>query len=403
MLILISVMERLVEQFHQIIRDTPTSYVRAFSERIHWEERLISIIGAKGVGKTTLILQHIKLNLKDRKEIYLSADHPSFFGKTLMETVETFIRMGYEYFFLDEVHKYPGWSAEIKSLYDTYRKIRIVYSGSSIIHLADGTADLSRRAMAYELPGLSFREYLELVTGESLPKLELEDVLRSHTRVVPEILSRIRPYEHLGLYMENGYYPFFLETPLTYRARLEAAINQSLDGDLQAVRNISQAMVIKLKKLLAVIAESAPFKPNIQKISERTGINRNTLISYLKYLEEARIISQLFTEVHGIGSLQKPQKIYLENPNLIYALSGSAFQTGTLRETFVLNHISRSHQVTYPRAGDFMVDGKFTMEVGGRGKTQKQIADLPDAYVIADQIEVGHANKIPIWLIGFLS
>lgn len=395
-------MEKLIEKHRQIIRDIPNQYIRNFSSSIHWEDRLIGIKGAKGVGKTTLIMQHIKNSLHDKQTIYLSLDDPYFFSNNLNDTVADFVKLGFTHFFIDEVHKYKNWSSEIKNLHDTYRKIFIVFTGSSVLHLQEGAADLSRRAMIYDLPGLSFREYLELVTHSSFDSYSLEEILKSHEKIASHVLEKIKPLVYFAEYLKMGYYPFFLESPNTYVFRLESAINQSLESDLSLVKNISSDVIIKLKRILGVVAQSAPFKPNIQKISERVGVSRNSLIVYLQYLEEAKIIAKLYSDVRGIGALQKPQKIYFDNPNLIYSLSELSANTGTVRETFVLNQLSVRHIIEYPKSGDFIVDKKFVFEVGGKGKTGKQINTIKNSYIIADNIEIGFQNKIPIWLLGFL-
>jgi len=395
-------MEKLIEKHYQILRDVPTDYIRNFSASIHWQERLIGIKGAKGVGKTTLILQHIKKSLSGIKSIYLTLDDPYFFLNNLTDTIADFIKTGFTHFFIDEVHKYPNWSGEIKNLYDTYRNIFIVFSGSSVLHLTKGTADLSRRAMVYDLPGLSFREYLELITGKKLKAHSLEEIINSHVEIALSLTEKIKPFVYFSEYLKKGYYPFFLETPETYNLRLESAINQSLENDLTLANNISQDVVIKLKRILGVIAKSAPFKPNIQKISQRVEVSRNSLIIYIRYLEDAKIIKQLFSYVEGIGALQKPQKIYFENSNLIYSLTDLYQNIGTLRETFVLNQLSQSNTVSYPKAGDFMVNKKYTFEVGGKNKSNRQLKNIKESFIISDNIEVGFQNKIPIWLFGFL-
>ena len=395
-------MEKLIEKSYRIINETPDTFIRSFIDKIFWSERLIGIKGAKGVGKTTLILQYIKTKLQNEKVIYITLDDPYFFGNKMIDTIENFIKAGYNYFFLDEVHKYPQWSEEIKNLHDTYRNIKIVFTGSSVLHLLEGTVDLSRRAMIYDLPGLSFREYVDFVTGNFFPSFSLDDILKNHIQIAQEITSKIRPFEFFNNYLKQGYYPFFIEAPNTYSFRLEAAINQTLESDLPLTKKITTDVVIKLKKILSVIAQSAPFKPNIQKISERLEITRNSLVVYIRYLEDAGIIIQLFTDVSGIGSLQKPQKIYLDNANLIYSLSSLNTQIGTIRETFVVNQLSKTNTVTYPKTGDFLVNGKYLFEVGGKNKSKKQIAGVENSYILADNIEIGFAEKIPVWLMGFL-
>jgi uncharacterized protein len=395
-------MEKLLEKHYRIINETPDKFIRSFMDKIFWSERLIGIKGAKGVGKTTLILQYIKTRLQNEKVIYFTLDDPHFFGNKMIDTIENYIKAGYNYFFLDEVHKYPQWSAEIKNLHDTYRNIKIVFTGSSVLHLLDGTVDLSRRAMIYALPGLSFREYVGFVTGNVFSAFSLDEILKNHMQIAQEITKKFRPFEFFNNYLKHGYYPFFMEAPNTYSFRLEAAINQTLESDLPLTKKITPDVVIKLKKILSVIAQSAPFKPNIQKISERVEITRNSLVVYIRYLEDAGIIIQLFTEVSGIGSLQKPQKIYLDNSNLIYSLSSLNTQIGTVRETFVVNQLSKTNVVTYPKTGDFLINGKYLFEVGGKNKSKKQIAGVENSFILADNIEIGFAEKIPVWLMGFL-
>jgi len=395
-------MEKLLEKHYRIINETPVTFIRSFIDKVFWDERLIGIKGAKGVGKTTLVLQYIKTKLQNEKVIYFTLDDTHFFGNRLIDTVEDFIKAGYNYFFIDEVHKYSKWSEEIKNLHDTYRNIKIVFTGSSVLHLLEGSVDLSRRAMIYNLPGLSFREYVEFVTVNSFPAFSLEDVLKNHITIAIEITKKIRPYEFFNNYLLQGYYPFFVDAPNTFSFRLEAAVNQTLESDLPMTKNITPDIVIKLKKILSVIAQSAPFKPNIQKISDRVEVTRNSLVVYIRYLEDAGIIKQLFTDVTGVGSLQKPQKVYLDNPNLIYALSSLNTQIGTVRETFVVNQLSKTNVVTYPKTGDFLVNDKFLFEVGGKNKSKKQIAGIENSFILADNIEIGFGEKIPIWLMGFL-
>ncbi len=395
-------MEKLLEKHYRIINETPVTFIRSFMDKIFWEERLIGIKGAKGVGKTTLVLQYIKTKLQNEKVIYFTLDDTYFFGNRLIDTVEDFIKAGYNYFFIDEVHKYSKWSEEIKNLHDTYRNVKIVFTGSSVLHLLEGTVDLSRRAMLYNLPGLSFREYIEFVTGNSFPVFSLEDVLNNHIQIAREITKKIRPFEFFNNYLLQGYYPFFVEAPNTFMFRLEAAINQTLESDLPLTKKITPDIVIKLKRILSVIAQSAPFTPNIQKISERVEVARNSMVVCIRYLEDAGIVKQLYTDVTGVGSLQKPQKIYLDNPNLIYALSSLNTQIGTVRETFAVNQLSKTNVVTYPKTGDFLVNDKYIFEVGGKNKSKKQISGIENSFILADNIEIGFGKKIPIWLMGFL-
>jgi Predicted ATPase (AAA+ superfamily) len=397
-------METLFEKHHQKIAYTSLRFTRSLMDNIHWDARLIGIRGARGVGKTTLLLQYIKKNLpQDSTVLYVSLDDIWFSEHKLVELADTFSKRGGLYLFLDEVHKYPDWSQELKNIYDDHPQLKIVFTGSSLLGLLNARADLSRRAIVYDMQGLSFREYLGIVTGVSLPVYTLINILENHTKISQVVLSQLKPLQHFDAYLRKGYYPFFLEVPELYYIRIEEVINMILDVELPLLRGMDISYVPKLKQLLLIIAESVPFIPNVSKLSERIGINRTTFMAYLYYLQEAHITKHLYRSITGIARLQKPDKIFLENTNLQYAFASDNADTGNIRETFFFNQVSYKHKVELPQEGDFVVDGKYLFEVGGKGKGFSQIAGYDSRYVVADNLEYGAGDKIPLWQFGFLS
>ncbi len=396
-------MNNFQEKFQRKIQDTSLAFVRGQMTSIAWEARLIGIKGARGVGKTTLLLQYIKKNLSLNEEtLYVSLDNIWFAENKLTDLTDDFVKKGGKYLFLDEVHKYPNWAQELKNIYDDYPQLKIVFTGSSLLEILNARADLSRRAVIYTMQGLSYREYLNLILKEELPVLSLETLLSNHVGLAQDLNMKIKPLQHFDSYLKSGYYPFFQEAPALYFQRLEEVINLILEIELPLLRKVDIAYVIKLKQLLHIIAQSVPFMPNISKLSERIGINRNTLISYLYFLQEAHIIKNLYKDAKGITQLQKPNKIFLENSNLQYAFSANNTNRGNIRETFFVNQVSFKHLTEYTKQGDFMVDDTYTFEIGGNTKTGKQIDHLENSYIAADNLEYGSANKIPLWLFGFL-
>lgn len=396
-------MNSIQEKFQRKIQDTSLSFIRSQMTDIAWEARLIGIKGARGVGKTTLLLQYIKKNLPINEEtLYVSLDNIWFTENNLSDLTDSFIKKGGKYLFLDEVHKYPNWAQELKNIYDDYPQLKIVFTGSSLLEILNARADLSRRAIIYTMQGLSYREYLNLILKVEMPILSLEDIVSNHTKLAQDLNNTIKPLQHFDSYLKSGYYPFFLEAPSLYFQRLEEVINLILEIELPLLRKVDIAYINKLKQLLQIIAQSVPFMPNISKLSERIGINRNTLISYLYFLNEAHIIKNLYRDAKGISQLQKPDKIYLDNTNLQYAFSTNNANIGNIRETFFVNQLSYKHLVEYTKQGDFRVDGMYTFEIGGPQKTKKQIKDLENAFIASDDIEYGYQNKIPLWLFGFL-
>jgi predicted AAA+ superfamily ATPase len=396
-------MDRLRALSRQRVEQTDFKFRRYLYSEIDWSNRLIAIKGARGVGKTTLILQYIRENFKNEETVlFASLDDIYFSANTLVGLADEFYKAGGLTLFLDEVHKYPAWSQEIKNIYDAYPLLKIVFTSSSILQINKGNADLSRRVVAYNLQGLSFREFLE-VTGEmKRSPVSMVEIINSHKELESEITNKIRPLMHFRNYLQYGYYPFFLENTGSYYQKLMTAINLTLEYDLPSAQAIDYSSIYKLKKLLYVIANSVPFKPNVLKLSEHIHTTRATIIQYLDHLKNAQIINLLNSDSLGTRYLAKPEKIYLQNTNIMYALAPETANVGNLRETFFYNQTGNFHELTLPKEGDFMVDKKITFEVGGKSKTRKQIANIPDSYIAADDIEYGFGNKIPLWLFGFL-
>ncbi len=381
----------------------PLSFTRSLMDEIKWDARLVGIRGARGVGKTTLLLQSLKRHHADSAAaLYVSLDDIWFSEHRLVDLADTFVKHGGRHLFLDEVHKYPDWSREIKNVYDDYPELQVVFTGSSLLEILNARADLSRRAVAYDMQGLSFREYLNMTRATDLPVASLQDILFKHAEISELVLSKVRPLQFFHEYLRRGYYPFFTEGADVYEARVEEVVNFILEVELPLLRGVDVAHVRKLKQLLLVIAESAPFTPNVSKLSERVGINRATLLGYLHALQEAGLTRHLYREGAGITRLQKPDKIFLENTNLASVLAGVGRDMGSARESFFYNQLAYRNQVEAPDAGDFIVGKRWIFEVGGKNKTGRQLRGAKEAFVVADGIEYGSARQLPLWLFGFL-
>ncbi len=393
-------MERLVKLSKRKTDTLKAEKKRFLYNEIDWHQPLIIIKGHRGAGKTTLMLQRIK-ELND-KAIYLSLDDIYFETVRLVEVIETLYGNGYRHFFLDEVHRYKNWSNDLKNSYDNYPEIRVAATGSSILKVNQGQADLSRRAVSYYLPGLSFREFLELAYQITFSVTDLNTILHHHQELSNEINDRLDILKAFNEYIQYGYYPFFKEGLKVYGQKLLETTNLVLDIDILTFEELSYTTVRNMKKLLYIISQSVPFIPNISKLSERMQIPRNSILRMLDLLAQSRIISLLRSETKGVSYLQKPEKIYLQNPNLAWLLSENKPDTGNLRETFFFNQSEVRHQVTFSRFGDFMVDDIYTFEIGGPSKTTEQIKGVPNAFIAADGIKGGTAKKIPLWLFGFL-
>lgn len=391
-------MESLFATSQLLISRVDTTYVRDKHNEIDWNSRLVAILGARGTGKTTMILQHIRLHNTTSQALYVMADDFYFTSHRLEELANKFMLLGGKYLYIDEIHKYKGWSTEIKNIYDKMPDLHVVYSGSSILDLEKGGADLSRRKLEYIMPGLSFREYLNISQGWNLPRYTLEEILAGK---VDFPYKEARPLQLFASYLREGYYPFFKEG--NYTMRLNGIIKQVVEDDVPKFADMEIASVQKLKKLLYILAQNVPFKPNYAKLERDLGISRNTLPKYMQYLEKAGLIGVLREKVQGIKLLEKIEKIYLNNPNEAYILSDETPNIGTLRETIFFAWLRVERLVSSSPVSDFEVDG-LTFEIGGKNKGKKQLATLPSdkAYVVKDDTEYVFQNFIPLWMFGFV-
>lgn len=397
-------MERIRVKSLHLQSETYTGYVRQLYQHVDWSDRLIGVLGARGTGKTTLLLQRLKLSHKNPDTaLYISMDDIYFSTHTLIEFAETFRMQGGKTLFIDEVHKYPRWAREIKNLYDTYSDLQMIFTGSSVIDIHLQEADLSRRAVFYELTGLSFREFLYFKGIYSSVHFTLEEILQNHSEIALKMNKEFRPIPHFQDYLDHGYYPFFKENLNTYFIRIEQVIRFIVETELRFVDGFDVNNTNKVLQLLSILSENVPFKPNISKLSEKIGISRQTVVQYLHYLEKARLINTLNAAGVSISTLQKPEKIYLENPNLHRAIASTIPNPGSRRESFLLNQLRNAkHEVSLPNHGDFLVNRKYTIEVGGKNKGNEQLKGIEEAYIAADNMEIGVGNKIPLWLFGFL-
>ena len=386
-------MEQLYEFFNRKLKSTPTNFLRYKYERIKWDGRAFGIVGPRGVGKSTMILQHIKLNLDTADTLYVSADHMYFSEHSLVDLADYFVKMGGKYLFIDEIHKYDDWSREVKQIYDSYEDLQIVISGSSILDIYKGMADLSRRLPIYEMQGLSFREYLRLFHGINVPVYSLNEIL-SHKATLPDVKHPLPLFKD---YLRRGYYPFGRDEE--YEMELLQVINQTMEVDIPTHLQANVSSGKKLKSLLMVVSKSVPFKPVMQRLAEATGISRNDIPNYLVYMERAGMITQLRNSTGGIRGLGKVEKLYLDNTNLIYALSPEHADIGNVRKTFFMNQARVMNDVTSSSISDFEINGK-TFEIGGRKKGQKHIENAEEGYIVKDDIESGYANVIPLWAFG---
>jgi uncharacterized protein len=370
---------------------------------IDWNNRLIGIKGARGVGKTTLILQFIKANLPiDKSTIYVNLDDIWFSVNKLVDFADKFYKNGGKYLFIDEVHKYRNWAQELKNIYDDLPGLKIVFTGSSIIELSKSKADLSRRAVMYEMSGLSFREFLLFSDNIQFPSYSIENIIENHLELSMEICTKIKPIARFNDYLDYGYYPYFIENRAAYHQKLAETINLTLETDIPQYIEMNIDTIEKLKKLIYIIATSVPFKPNITALAEKVEITRNTVKLLLQYMQRAKIVDLLYAESKKFKSLQKPEKIYLHHPNLMFCLSGEQSNRGSLRETFFYNQVSNKYHVNYTEKGDFLVQNKYVFEIGGKSKDRSQVYTVKNSYLAVDDIEYGNERRIPLWLFGFL-
>lgn len=394
-------LEQLHQRFHSIMKLQRHRYKRYFHAQVDFNDKMIGILGARGVGKTTFILQHLsECGLPRQKTLYVSADSIVMSGVSLYEIAESFSRGGGVLLAIDEIHKYANFERELKEIYD-FIDIRLIFSGSSALQLEHKKADLSRRAVLYRVNGLSFREFLELKLDRTFSAYELHAVLTEHSEITNQLTSSFKPFEHFQEYLQHGYYPYYFENPKSYGFKLEETINTVIESDLPIIFNIEPQNIQKLKQLVRLVCESKPYELNITGLSKKIGINRTTLYQYIHYLTLGNIFYALKPKTRGDNLFAKPSKLYLNNSNLSHHYCETN-EPGTIREQFFAAMLRVNHSLSYPTQGDIMIDDTMTFEIGGKKKSFGQIKDMERSYIAADEIETGFGNKIPLWLFGFL-
>ena len=371
---------------------------RYLYNQIDWDNKIIVLSGFRGSGKTTLLLQRMS---EVSHGVYLNLDDLFFESNRIVEIIEQLYIQGYRQFFLDEVHRYPFWSHDLKQLYDDYQDIRVIATSSSILDLSKGKADLSRRAMYYTLHGLSFREYLMFSKKLKIQPLSLPEIIQGHHEIAPDLADLFDYEKEFDAFLRMGYYPFFLENKATYMSKLRETTNLVIDLDIAQFEQLNYETVRILKKLLYVISQSVPFTPNISTLATKLATSRNTVLRLMDLLDQGLLVSLLKKDAKGSSFLQKPEKIFLQNTNLIYALSDGAVNIGNIRETFFISQVAAKHEVTAPKFGDFLVDNNYLFEVGGPSKTSEQIKGLPSSYLAIDT-KFTNGKAIPLWLFGML-
>lgn len=387
-------MELLKQLSDSLIKRTDTRYLRYMYNQIPWRNRMTALVGPRGVGKTTLLLQYIKLNLQTKDTLYVNAESIYFASQTLFETAMKFSQLGGKHLFVDEIHKYKGWATELKMIYDNLPSLQVVFTGSSVLDIYKGTADLSRRVLVYRMQGLSFREYLGMRLGISIPVYTLAQITGNEVVLPEEVRNPLALFKD---YLSDGYYPFSKDEG--FRMRLNQVVSMTLETDIPQYANYSVMVSRKLKELMQVIADSVPFKPNMRTLATTIKVDRNNLPDYFELMERAGLIALLHEATKGVRGLGKVEKVYLDNTNLSFALSSSAPVVGNLRETFFFNQMRVNHTVFNSPISDFLIEDK-TFEIGGKKKGQKQIADAEQGYVVRDDIETGIGNVIPLWAFG---
>ncbi len=395
-------LELLIENSTRLITNCEISYERYFSKTIDFNQKLIGIIGARGVGKTTALLQYLK-KLKDisfDKKLYISADMIEISDISLFEIAKYFELYGGKVLVIDEIHKNRNFEIELKNIYDRL-KLKVIFSGSSALKLEHSKADLSRRAIIYKVQGLSYREFLELKLIKTFPHYTLDEIISNHIEISAKLIKDFKPLEHFKEYLQKGYYPFYFEDPKNYKDRLETIINTVIEVDLPSIFSMKYENIINLKKLVKLICFSEPYTINMSELSKKIGINRDRLYLYIEYLTKGSIFLSLKAKSRGNGIFAKPVKLYLHNPNLYYTYCKNA-KKGTIRESFFLNIVGLNYDISYPKQGDFLADEKYIFEIGEKNKSFTRIKEIPNSFIAADDIEIGFKNKIPLWLFGFL-
>ncbi|MFA5858607.1 MAG: ATP-binding protein [Elusimicrobiota bacterium] len=388
------------------VKTAPLKFKRYLYAAVDWQARCICITGARGTGKTTLLLQYIQEHQPDVEEcLYLSADNVEVSAAGLYNIAGEYFSYGGKTLVIDEIHKYPAWQVELKNIVDTFKDKQIIVSGSSSLSIKKGKADLSRRMAYYDLRGMSFREYLNLTKNTGFASVPLATILREHVKIAQGVLKQTQVLKHFNEYLQYGYYPFVTEGIGTYLQKVLGIIEKVFYEDIAVVGNLKRKNVVTIKKLLWIIATSTPFTVNIDKLSRETGVSKSYLYDYLEYLQDAGVLAGVYAEGKGYKLIRKPAKLFVENTNLLAALCGalrSESEQGTVRETFFVNQLGQQHKVSYSEKGDFAVDDKYTIEIGGKNKDGSQVANVNNAYIAADRIEIGHGKKVPLYLFGFL-
>ena len=388
----------------RILKGLKTEYKRYFFDRVDFSSQMIAVVGSRGVGKTTFLLQYLK-DLKAEypahKSLYFSYDYPTNVDIKLYELAEEFVKVGGKYLLLDEIHKYKNFALDLKAIYDFYPEMKVVFTGSCATSIYNSQADLSRRAVLYHMNGLSYREFLELTLDKKLPTFSLEEICADSVSIVDTLSDLFVPLEYFSEYLKYGYYPFYFSDKDNYLKQLTAVVNLTIDVDLVMLGYIKPNFANKLKKLLNVICYSKPFELNITKVSANIEVSRNTLYAYLEHLTKGDLLTVVADNKKGLTALSKPEKLYLNNTNLSYALCEEP-EIGTIREGFFSNQLQESHKITTSKHGYFIVDGQYIFEIGGENKGFKQIKDLDNSYIVQDTDSTEDSRKIPLWLFGFL-
>lgn len=382
----------LVEYMSIQLAQVRQDFHRYLYDRLNWEARMVAILGARGVGKSTMVLQYIREH-QEIKSLYVSADHTYFTLHTLTDVADSFSRDGGQLLVIDEIHKYPGWSKELKQIYDTHPDMRVIFTGSSVLDITEGISDLSRRVLNYVLYGLSYREYLELFHGIRARAFSLEEILSGKV----EVQGLMHPLQYFENYLYSGYYPFSIEGD--FEQRMQNVIIKTVESDIAQYADLKAVTARKLRKLLAVVSKVAPFKPNADNLSSEIGVSRNSIADYLILLEKAQMIGQLRDDTGGMRGLGKVEKIYVDNPSLTAVLSAGEPNVGNLRETFFFNQMRVNNDVLSSRSSDFNIGGRI-FEIGGRKKGKKQIEGIENGYIVKDDVEYAWGNVIPLWMFG---
>lgn len=396
-------LDEILRIYNRRLQGTPEGFKRYLIDKIDWRDNLIAIKGAKGTGKTTMLLQHIKESFTDKdKALYLSLDNLWFETHSINDLIEYHYTHGGTHLFLDEVHYFPNWKTLIKNINDDYPGLHVVYTGSSMLKIDSGVADLSRRQLPYTLHGMSFREYLLYEGLAEMEPISLDLLLRDHRRIAEDILSNgMKILPAFGEYLRYGYYPFYKSVYSGFEIRLQQVVNHVLENDYPIIEGVEQSTIRKTKKMFMILAEQVPQTPNMSNLYNELETDRNQGLKMLYALEKAGLLALLSDKPKHIDKLSRPEKIFMDNSNLMYAYA-MAPNIGTVRETFFLSQLAVDHSVTYPAKGDFLVDGKYLFEVGGRKKSFEQIKDVADSYLAVDDTEIGHHNRIPLWMFGLL-